>query len=35
MEIERLKALQQEEERDKLRVEAQRRGAQVIIEQIK
>ena len=35
MEIERLKALQQEEEREKLRVEAQRRGAAVIIDQIK
>lgn len=34
MEIERLKALQAEEEREKLRVEAQRRGATVIIEQI-
>ena len=35
MEIERLKGLQAEDEREKLRVEAQRRGAAVIIEQIK
>ena len=35
MEIERLKALKAEEEREKLRVEAQRRGAAVIIDQIK
>lgn len=35
MEIERLKALKAEEERERLRVEAQRRGAAVIIEQIK
>ena len=34
MEIERLKALKQEEEREVLRVEAQRRGAAVIIDQI-
>ena len=34
MEIERLKALKAEDEREKLRVEAQRRGAKVIIEQI-
>lgn len=32
MEIERLKALKAEDEREKLRVEAQRRGAKVIIE---
>lgn len=32
MEIERLKALKAEDEREKLRVEAQRRGAAVIIE---
>jgi uncharacterized secreted protein with C-terminal beta-propeller domain len=35
MEIERLKALKAEDEREKLRAEAQRRGAAVIIEQIK
>lgn len=35
MEIERLKALKAEDERERLRVEAQRRGAAVIIEQIK
>ena len=35
MEIERLKALRAEDEREKLRVEAKRRGAAVIIEQIK
>lgn len=35
MEIERLKALQAEDEREKLRVDAKRRGAAVIIEQIK
>ena len=35
MEIERLKHLKAEEEREKLRVEAQRRGASVIIDQIK
>ena len=35
MEIERLKGLQAEDEREKLRVEPQRRGAAVIIEQIK
>merc|ERR1719272_1275393 len=35
MEVERLKALQMYEEREKVRVEDQRRGAQVIIEQIK
>jgi len=35
MEIERLKSLKAEEEREKLRVEAQRRGAAVIIDQIK
>ena len=35
MEIERLKHLKAEEEREKLRVEAQRRGAAVIIDQIK
>mmetsp|Transcript_110859 Transcript_110859/g.201569 ORF Transcript_110859/g.201569 Transcript_110859/m.201569 type:complete len:522 (+) Transcript_110859:96-1661(+) len=35
MEIERLKALQMYEEREKLRLEDQRRGAGVIIEQIK
>ena len=34
MEIERLKALKAEEERERLRVEAQRRGAAVIIDQI-
>lgn len=32
MEIERLKALKAEDEREKLRMEAQKRGAQVIIE---
>merc|ERR1712100_272632 len=35
MEIERLKALQMYEEREKSRLEDQRRGASVIIEQIK
>ena len=35
MEIERLKALKAEDERERLRVEAKRRGAAVIIEQIK
>ena len=35
MEIERLKALKAEDEREALRVEAQRRGAAVIIDQIK
>ena len=35
MEIERLKALKAEEERERLRLEAQRRGAAVIIDQIK
>merc|ERR1719262_1469493 len=35
MEIERLKALKMYEEREKQRVEDQRRGASVIIEQIK
>ena len=35
MEIQRLKALKAEEERERLRVEAQRRGAAVIIDQIK
>ena len=35
MEIERLKALKAEDEREKLRAEAQRRGAAVIIEQIR
>ena len=35
MEIERLKGLQAAEEREKLRVQAQRRGAAVIIDQIK
>merc|ERR1712072_1664946 len=35
MEIERLKALQMYEEREKSRLEDQRRGATVIIEQIK
>merc|ERR1719380_257202 len=35
MEIERLKALKMYEEREKKRVTDQRRGAQVIIEQIK
>ena len=35
MEIERLKALKAEDERERLRAEAQRRGAAVIIEQIK
>mmetsp|Transcript_17781 Transcript_17781/g.39237 ORF Transcript_17781/g.39237 Transcript_17781/m.39237 type:complete len:518 (+) Transcript_17781:69-1622(+) len=35
MEIERLKALKMYEEREKKRIEDQRRGAQVIIEQIK
>ena len=35
MEIERLKGLQAAEEREKRRVEAQRRGAAVIIDQIK
>ena len=34
MEIERLKALKAEDERERLRVEAQRRGAAVIIDQI-
>ena len=34
MEIERLKALKAEDEREQLRVEAKRRGAAVIIEQI-
>lgn len=35
MEIERLKSLKAEDEREQLRMEAQKRGAQVIIEQIK
>ena len=35
MEIERLKTLKAEEERERLRLEAQRRGAAVIIDQIK
>lgn len=35
MEIERLKSLKAEDEREKLRVEAQRKGAAVIIDQIK
>lgn len=35
MEIERLKALKAEDEREELRLEAKRRGAAVIIEQIK
>ena len=35
MEIERLKALKMYEERNKARLEDQRKGAQVIIEQIK
>ena len=35
MEIERLKGLQAAEEREKHRVQAQRRGAAVIIDQIK
>merc|ERR1719405_229687 len=35
MEIERLKALKMYEEREKARVDDQRRGAQVIVEQIK
>merc|ERR1719326_2008097 len=35
MEIERLKGLKMYEEREKVKVEDQRRGAQVIIEQIK
>lgn len=35
MEIERLKALKAEDEREKLRVEAKRKGAAVIIDQIK
>ena len=35
MEIERLKALKAEDEREALRLEAKRRGAAVIIEQIK
>lgn len=35
MEIERLKSLKAEDEREKLRVEAKRRGAAVIIDQIK
>ena len=34
MEIERLKALKAEDEREQLRLEAQRRGAAVIVEQI-
>lgn len=34
MEIERLKALKAQDEREKLRMEAQRRGASVIIDQI-
>ena len=35
MEIERLKALKAEDEREELRLEAKRRGAAVIVEQIK
>ena len=35
MEIERLKGLQAAEQREQARMEAQKRGAQVIIEQIK
>lgn len=35
MEIERLKSLKASEEREKLRVEAQRKGAAVIVDQIK
>lgn len=35
MEIERLKSLKASEERNALRVEAQRRGAAVIVDQIK
>ena len=35
MEIERLKSLKAEDEREQLRVQAQRKGAEVIIEQIK
>jgi len=35
MEIERLKSLQEAEKREVMRVEAQRKGAAVIIDQIK